>query len=139
MRSSSYITGGSKSEAFSRTLVADRWSDQRLSVNASVAVIRDLWETDHGLIQPEVENEQTAKMLSVQLEDDITRFDISFLQECRHRRLFITTQGYIGLAPEAAREGDFVCVLLGGDVPFILRPSNSNYLLIGESYGTFSD
>ncbi|PMD28931.1 hypothetical protein L207DRAFT_380461, partial [Hyaloscypha variabilis F] len=50
------------------------------------------------------------------------------------RKLFTTVQGYMGLAPSTAREGDLVCVLLGGDVPFILRPSKSNYSLIGESY-----
>jgi hypothetical protein len=90
----------------------------------------------HVLTQPEVEPGKKVKILP-QFEDDIASFDISFLQECRHRRLFITVQGYMGLAPPTAREGDLVCVLLGGDVPFILRPSNSNYLLIGESYGTF--
>ena len=139
MRSRPYISGGSKLEAFARTLVADRWSDQRWSQNASVAVIRDLWEIKHALIQPEVEHRKRAEVLSAQFEDDIARFDISLLQECRHRRLFITVQGYMGLAPPTAREGDLVCVLLGGDVPFILRPSNSNYSLIGESYGTFSN
>jgi len=79
-----------------------------------------------------------AKTLPTQVEDDIARFDISFLQGYRHRKLFTTVQGYMGLAPSTAREGDLVCVLLGGDVPFILRPSKSNYSLIGESYGKFS-
>jgi hypothetical protein len=79
-----------------------------------------------------------AKQLRVQYEDDITRFNITWLQECRHLRLFVTNQGYIGLAPPATKEGDLVCVLLSADVPFILRHSDVHcrYLLIGETYGT---
>ncbi len=36
------------------------------------------------------------------------------------------------------RDRDVVCVLLGGDVPFIIKLSKSNYSLVGESYGKFS-
>ena len=37
------------------------------------------------------------------------------------RRLFLTKDS-LGLAPEPTQVGDRVCILLGGDVPFILRP-----------------
>jgi hypothetical protein len=30
-------------------------------------------------------------------------------------------KGYMGLAPHSARQGDLVCILLGGQTPFILR------------------
>ncbi|KAK9772844.1 putative Heterokaryon incompatibility domain-containing protein [Seiridium cardinale] len=41
---------------------------------------------------------------------------------CERRRLFLTLNGYLGLAPDIVREGDIVAVLSGGDVPFLLRP-----------------
>jgi len=40
----------------------------------------------------------------------------------------------IGLAPPESRVGDCVCLLLGCDVPVILRPTpGSGYELIGEA------
>jgi hypothetical protein len=54
--------------------------------------------------------------------------------DCWDRRLFVTQKGYLGLGPEALREGDSVCVLAGGPVPYVLREKNGHYLLVGESY-----
>jgi hypothetical protein len=49
------------------------------------------------------------------------------------RRFLVTEEGYIGLAPNIAQKGDIVCVLLGGEVPFVLRPLKDGYYkLIGE-------
>lgn len=43
---------------------------------------------------------------------------------CTGRRLITTVDGKFGLRHAKAREGDLVCVLLGADVPYILRSSN---------------
>jgi hypothetical protein len=46
----------------------------------------------------------------------------------------VCENGHIGLGPLATRSGDLVCVLNGGDVPFILRPtSGGKYYLVGEA------
>ena len=52
------------------------------------------------------------------------------------RRSFVTTcEGYMGLAPRNAQPGDQVCVLLGCDVPMLLRPAaNSQYEVVGSCY-----
>lgn len=46
---------------------------------------------------------------------------------------------YMGLAPPMAEVRDLVCISLGGDVPFILRPCGSlyttHYELVEEAYG----
>jgi hypothetical protein len=55
----------------------------------------------------------------------------------RGTRLFATDnpRAILGTGPEGLCVGDIVCVLFGGDVPFILRPSaQGNYQLIGECY-----
>ena len=39
----------------------------------------------------------------------------------------------MGLGPKDIRKGDIVSVLLGGQVPFILRKLEDTYMLIGES------
>ncbi|OCK82445.1 HET-domain-containing protein [Lepidopterella palustris CBS 459.81] len=51
-----------------------------------------------------------------------------------HRRLFITSKGRLGLGPAAMMSGDSVCVLFGGKLPFILRPVNDHFRLVGECY-----
>ncbi|KAL8711719.1 MAG: hypothetical protein Q9220_003890 [cf. Caloplaca sp. 1 TL-2023] len=52
-------------------------------------------------------------------------------------RCFITTDdGLMGLAPEAAKAGDQVCVVLGCHTPLLIRlnEKNGRYTMIGECY-----
>lgn len=57
------------------------------------------------------------------------------------RVLFLTLNGYMGLSPHGTRDGDVVFVMLGCDIPFVLRPVGSGggsdddrYVLVGECY-----
>ncbi|KIW01409.1 uncharacterized protein PV09_07173 [Verruconis gallopava] len=51
------------------------------------------------------------------------------------RRVFKSSAGQIGLAPQATKRGDLLCIFLGATVPFILRETGEDaYLLIGEAY-----
>jgi hypothetical protein len=65
-------------------------------------------------------------------------FEESFYDEaeivCTNRRLFQTANGNFGLGPTAARKGDIVVVLFGGDTPYILRPCGTSYSFIGQAY-----
>ncbi|PNP51219.1 hypothetical protein THARTR1_08123 [Trichoderma harzianum] len=50
-------------------------------------------------------------------------------------RIFARTEsGYYVLGPAVMEEGDVVCVLFGGKLPFCLRPVGKRYLLVGECY-----
>jgi hypothetical protein len=52
------------------------------------------------------------------------------------RRFFTTKErGFMGLAPDSARQGDLVCVF-GGQVPFVLRRNSldESTILAGEAY-----
>ncbi|KAF2810809.1 HET-domain-containing protein [Mytilinidion resinicola] len=49
-------------------------------------------------------------------------------------RPFISTSGFVGLAPLRVQVGDVVCILLGGDVPYLLRKCGESYILVGEAY-----
>ncbi|RTE80930.1 hypothetical protein BHE90_004561 [Fusarium euwallaceae] len=58
-------------------------------------------------------------------------------QACAHRRLLVTTRGYLGLAPWNAKVGDAVFVLKGGKTPFLLREHEApgqGYRLVGEAF-----
>lgn len=50
-------------------------------------------------------------------------------------RIFARTKkGYYMLGPMVMKEGDVVCVLYGGKMPFVLRPWGRYFLLVGECY-----
>ena len=52
-------------------------------------------------------------------------------------RPFMTEKGYVGVGPEHLFEGDMICILLGGTVPFVLRPhptKQDGYRVVGEAY-----
>ncbi|KAJ4258973.1 hypothetical protein NW762_008061 [Fusarium torreyae] len=53
-----------------------------------------------------------------------------------NRRFFNTMDGYWGMGPSAIQTGDICAVLLGADVPFVLRPNRdaNQYQLVGECY-----
>jgi hypothetical protein len=53
---------------------------------------------------------------------------------CLNRRFFITLHGRLGIGPKWTKQGDMVCVLFGGGVPYILCPKGRHYTFIGESY-----
>ncbi len=51
-----------------------------------------------------------------------------------HRRFFVMSNGLMGMAPPHVQEGDLACVLLGAQVPFLLRRGDGFYTLVGEVY-----
>ena len=67
---------------------------------------------------------------------DLDSFDTSYIDPCvLGRKLFVTDDSYLGLAPEEAQPGDEVSVLLGCSVPMLLRPTdNGCYQVVGETY-----
>jgi len=51
------------------------------------------------------------------------------------RTFFSTRGGNIGQAPPNVKPGDIVCLFLGGDTPFILRPiDNDSFTFVGHCY-----
>lgn len=53
----------------------------------------------------------------------------------RYRRPFISDQGYVGLAPDYAKEGDVVVIFLGAKFPYILRKNDDGtHHFVGEAY-----
>ncbi|KAK3379158.1 heterokaryon incompatibility protein-domain-containing protein [Lasiosphaeria ovina] len=51
------------------------------------------------------------------------------------RRFFTTRRGFMGIGPPEAQAGDVVCVFLGGETPFVLRPGKGGrYKLVRQCY-----
>jgi Heterokaryon incompatibility protein (HET) len=76
------------------------------------------------------------------LEDKAARgdpqlFEMEMAAPLINRRFIVTQNGYYGLAPPTAREGDSCCVIFGARTPFIVRhvaDLSSHYEFIGEAY-----
>jgi hypothetical protein len=57
------------------------------------------------------------------------------LRSLHSRRVFISNTGYVGLAPSHVAVGDRLCIFLGGNSAYTLRPAlNGSYTLVGEAY-----
>jgi hypothetical protein len=68
--------------------------------------------------------------------DDILRLINTTLLSTLPGRTFIaTSQGFIGLAPEEAQPGDWVCVIPGNETPVVLRyQGDKTCIFVGECY-----
>ncbi|KAI1199330.1 heterokaryon incompatibility protein-domain-containing protein [Nemania serpens] len=125
----SYIAGGTVGEAFNHAMVADIGSmDGKLLPDGRTANCRGCsvdWEL---LGRPDStlgsDDAQRRMLLANRLTCTTTG-----------RRIFRTEKGFVGLGPAAARVGDSVCVLLGGQMMYALRPvAGEHHEFIGECY-----
>ncbi|KAF1967161.1 HET-domain-containing protein [Bimuria novae-zelandiae CBS 107.79] len=61
-------------------------------------------------------------------------FERSMIVWAKNRRFCSTKSGRIGWVPRDTKENDLICVLYGGQVPYVLRPCEGGYKLVGECY-----
>jgi hypothetical protein len=61
-------------------------------------------------------------------------FEAGFKNFHDGRILFETKHGEYGVGPEITKTGDQIWVLFGSTVPFLLRPKDGNFQVIGECY-----
>ncbi len=83
------------------------------------------------------ENTLRSYLPSVSLTDDKTLQDPleKVFRFVRTRRLMVTLDGFIGLVPTDAQQGDVVCLLLGCNVPMVLRAvEDRQYKVVGGCY-----
>lgn len=73
---------------------------------------------------------------TVKQEHEMNHYKFAQLQKVAllGRRFFVSSKGYIGLAPEDSRVGDSVCVVFGGTLPIVLRPEGDEFVFLGECY-----
>jgi hypothetical protein len=50
-------------------------------------------------------------------------------------RVFCATESHhLGWLPRGAKKGDFICILEGGEVPFVMRSADGRYKVLGDCY-----
>lgn len=68
-------------------------------------------------------------------DEDPAQYDQAVRNVCRGRKLFAASRCGYGLGPDILQPCDVICVLLGGPVPYILRPLGGEmYNFLGECY-----
>ncbi|CAO2658363.1 Nn.00g060860.m01.CDS01 [Neocucurbitaria sp. VM-36] len=101
----SYIGGGDLAIAFRRLFTMDQ------------VIVMANQSTPDQLRRATIHDYKNYKNTGILLPDDPSR--ILYIQ---WYRFFILKKGFIGLGPMNMRVGDTVHILLGGSVPFVLRP-----------------
>jgi hypothetical protein len=89
---------------------------------------------DHHLASRGLESENLSPRSISSPESDAERFKIAASRACDQRRAFRTKNGLRGIGPTSMAAGDHIVVLRGGQVPFVLRPSGSAWLFVGECF-----
>lgn len=122
-----YTTGPAKQEAFWRSILTDRKLEGfHFPDNAGWFPAKRL-ESSEMCVPPANSGELKRLVRGI---------------ECRShyvygRRFGLSKRGFFSLLPEKARVGDMICVLLGGEVPYVLRavendPDHKYYTMVGE-------
>ena len=126
----SYVGGGSLLAAYCHTLVAGEFAELYGPPRKFWPRFQQSLDFVSAVLQP-------ARQPLPEIGDgtDVSRF----LEEAHiflvNRSFVKTREGYIGLAPPNAMPGDHVCVLLGSNMPMLLRPALSNqFEVVGECY-----
>ncbi|KAF2422581.1 hypothetical protein EJ08DRAFT_619328 [Tothia fuscella] len=85
--------------------------------------------------------ESAAELLSAVRSEEfyssISFFGQHFESIYDGRRIFVSEKGYLGTGVEGVRVGDLIVFVVGGDVPYVLRPvedRENTYTLVGEAY-----
>jgi len=102
-------------EKFLRTSGTGRWSPESERKFEQIAANKG--------------NDETAKIKKA-------HFGIAVRQDLAHRSVFITKAGRLGLVADTVQEGDEVVMLLGGQVPYVLRHSKEpkHYTFVSDCY-----
>ena len=130
-------TSESRQLALMKVLVADRMP------TGGEPQLRD-WQDYQSLMQDSTDGRlwtmeylaRSAAQAGSEHQTPSTAADLlnAISRTMRNRRLFISQAGHLGVAPSRVQEGDLVCVLFGSSTPFVVRPHEEHFHLIGEAY-----
>lgn len=148
-----YPSGGTIKEAYARTLVLDQFNSgfthedieklletRKFLMGLDWSWIKMVGPRTIGAIKW-TEN-KLPFLMAVHLKDkkpgEKFHFDSIALDQFTRmlfRRMFLTEDGYIGVAPPQTREGDSIFLVKGSRVPLVMRPhTDDKWQLIGDCY-----
>jgi hypothetical protein len=127
-----YLTGETALDAHVRTLCGNTFSHSSHPSSSNYLT----YEICSSIIEQFLQEYSTVDEIeNFMKQASISQFMARIFSTCQGRSCFTTTEGYIGLAPRETRSGDIICVLLGSDVPLVLRSKGEGkYSVVGECY-----
>ena len=127
-----YPTGEGFQTVYWRTLLADNGRGDAVADKYN----QDLYEAWYCISDRQKPGTWTPILDIDTLNRRAVEFHSTMVRICTGRRVFTSQKGYLGLGPGDAREGDMICVLHGGPVPFLLHqhPTQSYQNFIGECF-----
>jgi hypothetical protein len=125
---SPYLGKKGRLDAFWRTLTADAFLGQRKAPEEAFNQF-EVWSGRKDLASVIDQEDLPTSYINY-----AARFVHSLDKSSSGRRFLVSDGGYMGLAPESAEEADLICIILGGQTPFVLRPHEDLYELIGPCY-----
>ena len=135
-----YRTGCKPLHAWIRTVTADMDGSEITAGRLSQDLVQ-AYELEHQFRESPKE-EQLVMMRAEGPEIDnwvewflaiSNRFHLAVIATSVNRTFFISTKGYMGMGPVAMNEGDVICVVLGCNVPLVLRKEGDYYLWLGSA------
>jgi hypothetical protein len=120
----SYPGGGTLLDAFCRTLACGDFRENQPERE-------DLpdWQSSKDFVSDLLESKEGSQA------DNERKFLSTVIYYGCGRCFFTTKDGFVGWAPELARAGDIVCMILGCQTPLVLREiRQACYQVVGECY-----
>lgn len=148
LESTAYPLGGSCENAFWRTLCADvlHVSKSEVKSNLSNSTYRRADDSGYGAYRAwsAVDEDMLHRRTSIVdgqwtqaaepqvVNENKNSFHYALESATSSRSFFVTSKGYMGTGPSSIQRGDYVCILLGSSVPFILRKSSEPRVCVSE-------
>jgi hypothetical protein len=88
----------------------------------------------HRDFMEQSEGDQIYDLDSPLLAEGARAFWIAMHENTSNRVIFITDDNLLGVGPETLVEGDVIVYFYGAQVPFVLRPQDGLWRLVGECY-----
>ncbi|KAM7211457.1 HET domain containing protein [Rhypophila decipiens] len=134
MGANPYCNSGGVKEAFWRTLIANV---DHLGHEAEDEYAQ--YYEDYAALQKGRFSEQFGHVFTIDTEAQLRamRFATTMRDVSAQRQIGLTSKGYIASVPSHTEPGDCICVLLGGRVPFVVRPKAAappRHTLLGDVY-----
>jgi hypothetical protein len=119
-----YLPGHGQLESVWRTPIANTRLDEDGGIGRASKV-------EFGKYQAIVRESSTEVDSSLDVSSFMRAIDL----RAHHKRVFKSNMGYLGLGSSAIIPGDAVFIILGADVPFVLRKTDeTRFQIIGEAY-----
>lgn len=136
----SFVDNTGRKDAFSRTLLCDQGKSAGGQAGADMISATFDWAEcvlfqDYTLSPQERLDRMSREQPSLAKLWPAIERDIAY--QANMRNFAVTTGGRLGQMPMGTERGDLVCVLIGGEVPFVLRATDhcsSSYELIGDCF-----